>query len=112
MPRSIIGTSSILTTVFRSFPRSFQTDRDELLRLDREFQRCDLALIAGPSLLPIASNWTTILAQHCCFSAILRNAMELSLKYDGGAFGRTQISRRSDDTFAAAQRLGVPPHCK
>jgi hypothetical protein len=34
--------------------------------------------------------------------------MEHSLKYDGGAFGRTQISRRSDDTFAAAQRLGAP----
>jgi hypothetical protein len=34
--------------------------------------------------------------------------MEHSLKYDGGAFGRTQISRRSDDTFATAQRLGAP----
>src|SRR6516165_357049 len=52
---------------------------------------------------------TPLLSRHCCFSSILRNATELSLKYDGGAFALTKICHRlGGHRFAAAQKLGVP----
>src|SRR5262249_32237760 len=41
-------------------------------------------------------------------SDLARRIFRGALKYDGGVFGRTQIGCHSDDTFSAAQRLGVP----
>jgi len=76
-----------------------------LLRIDRwlDVRSCyDLLSLLAPRR-------ATTLARHCCFSSILRNAMELSLKYDGGAFALTKICHRlGGHRFAAAQKLGVP----